>query len=130
MEELFIIVPKRVTLDDVRAVLQRRWPLEAHRNQPSVELDRNRGAYVAELDPTTIENDPLFFGPGERARLHACVGDFRVLALRYRSPQLAREMARAIAASDLGEGPMLVDADGTYLTARDFLARLDEDPHR
>jgi hypothetical protein len=128
MEELFIVVPRSVTLNDVGGVLRRHWPLEEGRSQPSVELDLNRGAYVAELDPNNAENDPLFFSPGERARLQETVGDFRIFALRYRSPQLAREMARAIAASELADGPMLVDADGTYLTASDFLAKLDEDP--
>ena len=127
MEDLFIVVPKSVTLEDFRAVLGRTWQLEEGRRQPSVRLDLYRGAYITEVDPKDSD-DPPFFRPGEQEKLPVPIGDVRVYNLRYQSPQLAREMARALAASELGGAPMLIDADGTYLTAHDFLRRLDEEP--
>jgi hypothetical protein len=130
MEEIFIVVPKSVTLGDISDVLRRHWTLEEHRDQPSVELDLNRRAYVAELDEAETDADPLFYEPGERESLRERVGDFRMLSLRYRSPELAREMASAIAKSELAELPLLLNDDGTYLTPEEFLSRLRETPAR
>jgi hypothetical protein len=128
MEEIFIVVPKSVSLEDISDVLRRYWTLEEHRDQPSVELDLNRRAYVAELDEAETDADPLFHEPGERESLYERVGDFRILSLRYRSPELGRDMASAIAKSELAERPLLLNADGTYLTPEEFLSRLRETP--
>lgn len=58
----------------------------------------------------------FFLGdPDLPQQLQAHFGEYRILSLHYRDPQLAREMARAIASSELADQPMLIDADGTLL---------------
>ena len=129
MEEVFIIVPTSVTLDDVGRVLERLWDLDPDLPVPHVELGLWRRAYVAEpeLDDQFME-DLFYDHPDMPRRLKEQFGDFRIFALRYRDPVLARHMAGAIAASKLAEQPMLLDADGTYLAPQQFLARLRENP--
>ncbi len=96
-----------------------------------MELSPTERAYVDELtDPTEDELDDLFF---ERDDIRTMLperfgGQQRIMTLRYRSPKLARDMARAIASSELAERPMLLNADGTYLDPREFVRRLDADP--
>jgi hypothetical protein len=129
MEEIFIIVPQDVTLDRVGDVLARHWRLAAGYGTPHVELSPTERAYFVELDDLSeADLEDLFFEhPDVRETLPERFGDPRILALRYRSPALARDMARAIASSELAERPMLLNADGSYLTPREFVRRLDED---
>jgi hypothetical protein len=129
MEEVFIAVPSTVTLDDISAVLRKSWTLDESLSQPHVVLDPWSRAYVAELDRQQVEGDALFFqDPVQPEMLRRRIGNYRLLALRYTDPSLAREMARAIATSELATKPMLLDADGTFLTPQEFIARLGEHP--
>jgi hypothetical protein len=129
MEDLFIIVPSAVTLEDLRAVLARTWKLSDDHDNPYIDLDHYSRAYVEE---ESVDDDFLaeFFleHPGMPERLQEDFGRYRVMALRYRDPALAREMARVIASSELNNRPMLLNADGTYLSADAFLRRLGEAP--
>jgi hypothetical protein len=130
MEEVFIIVPEEVTLDSVGAVLERHWTLEKGYATPHVELSPTERAYVVELDELSEADleDLSLDHPDIQQTLSNRFGEYRVLSLRYRSPALARDMARAIASSELAERPMLLNADGTYLSPREFVRRLDADP--
>jgi hypothetical protein len=130
MEEVFIGVPKTVTLGDVAKVLRRSWALDETMNEPHVVLALGSRAYVTELDRAEVECDPLFFeDPSKPEALRAAIGDdYRLLSLRFTDPALARDMSRALAKSELAEQPMLLDATGTFLSPGQFLARLDEQP--
>jgi hypothetical protein len=108
MNEVFVVTPPDITLDMIRHVLQRRWTLEEGMTLPSVELDATKRAHVAEVDAKTTE-DPLFLQPGEQDELLRRIGKYRVFSVRYTSPVLGREIARAIATSALAERPMLID---------------------
>jgi hypothetical protein len=126
MNEVFIAVPANVTLEMMGDVLRRKWSLDEDLAQPSVELETSKRGYVAEVDAKTIE-DPLFFQPGERERLHQRIGDYRLFSLRYTSPALGRDMARAIATSELADMPMLLDHRDRFLTPSEFLAETASD---
>lgn len=129
MNDVLIIVPTTVTLADVADVLARSWSLDEEIDQPSVVLDPYERAYVTELDVTPQLEEEIFLeDPVTPDLIKTQFGDYRLLALRYTSPRLARAMAQAIASSELADQPMLLDADGTFLSARDFLARLAEKP--
>ena len=129
MEEVFIIVPRSVTLDDVADVLRRSWTLDEGVGVPYVQTGPDSTAYVAEPEVTrTFEEELALDHPNLWDRVRGTVGDHRILSLRYRDPTLAREVARAIATSELASRPMLLNADGAYLTPDEFLSRLDGDP--
>lgn len=120
MNEVFIATPAEVTLKMIGDVLRRTWILDPELAQPSVELDDARRAYLAEVDTPTIE-DPLFIRLGERERLQHHIGDHRIFSLRYTSPTLGLDMARAIATSELADSPMLLDYGDRFLTPSEFL---------
>jgi hypothetical protein len=129
VEEVFIAVPRSVTLDAIGDVLRQRWTLDESMSQPQVVLDDSSRAYVAELDHAEVEDDPLFFeDPGTPATLRDHIGDYRLFSLRYTDPALARAMTRAIAASRLAETPMLINSDGSFVTPVEFLRRPDASP--
>jgi hypothetical protein len=125
VEEVFIVVPSTVTVEDVTNVLRRSWRLDEEMSDPYIEDTSGATAYVVEheLDEAFLEE---FFldRAGMLETLRERVGDFRILGLRYRGPALAREVARSIAASELAADPMLLDADGSLLPAAAFLGRL------
>jgi hypothetical protein len=129
MNEIAIIVPTHVTMNDFAKVLGQFWSLDSDLAQPSVQLNPYEFAYVAEIEVTPQLEEEMFLEdtvtPGIIRR---DFGHYRLFALRYTSPTLARDMARVIASSELAKGPMLLDADGSFLRAADFLARLDERP--
>jgi hypothetical protein len=122
VNEVFIATPANVTLDMIGEVLARTWNLDRELTQPSVKLGPGEWAYVAEVDGETIE-DPLFLSPDERAALRQRIGNYRIFTVRYASPMLGRDMARAIASSELGEKPMLLDYHDLFLGPREFLQR-------
>lgn len=124
MNEVFIAVPQDVTLKEMRQILARTWTLDPALVQPSVQLGPGDWAYIAEVDDTT-QDDPLFLAPEERAALREQIGEYRLFAVRYASPELGRDMARAIASSELAERPMLVDLDDTFVTPAVFLQQSD-----
>lgn len=129
MEEVFIVVPRHVTLADVAAVLKRSWDLDDEVAVPYVQTGPDSTAYVAEPELTSTFAEELALDHPDMAELlRGNLSDHRVLALRYRDPQLARDVARALATSELGSGPMLLNADGTYLRPSEFLGKLDGDP--
>ena len=129
MNDVAIIVPATITLGDVAQVLARSWSLDPDLVQPSVELNPSEFAYVTEIEVTPeVEEEMFLEDPVIPDVIRRDFGDYRLLALRYTSPRLARDMTRAIASSELAHRPMLLDADGAFLSARDFLARLDEIP--
>jgi hypothetical protein len=126
MEEVFIIVPLSVTLTDVANVLGRSWDVDNELGVPYIEGKQSH-AYVVEPELTDRFMEEFFLDePRMRERLREKFGDFRILALRYRDPALARDMARAIASSELSKTPMLLTADDTYVSPGEFLERLDD----
>lgn len=129
LEEVFIVVPTSVTLSDVADVLRRSWRLDDQLTIPYAELESGAKAYVQEQDADDEFMEELSLeDPGLLDVLKQRFGDYRILALRYRGPALAREWARAIASSELAEQPMLLDADGTFLAPDEFLRKLDQEP--
>jgi hypothetical protein len=130
MEEIFIITTKAVGLPEIADVLRRTWELDDELGVPYVKVDPHSRAYVAEPEVDELFKEDLFLEHPELPEILAKqFGDhYRIFSLRYRDPALAQEMARAIASSELAVSPMLLNADGTYLPAKVFLARLAEDP--
>ncbi len=119
MNEVFIALPKDVTLDAIRQVLASRWTLDSGLAQPSVELSPSKWAYVTDLGEEDI-GDPLFLDDADRAVLDEVIGDYRIFAVRYASPSLGRDMARVIAESELAQRPMLVLKD-KFVSPAEFL---------
>jgi hypothetical protein len=130
MEEIFIITTKGVGLPDIADVLRRTWRLDDELGVPYVKVDSHSRAYVAEPELDELFKEDLFLEHPEMPEILAKQfgRDYKIFSLRYRDPALAREMAHAIASSELADSPMLLNADGTYLPAKRFLARLAEDP--
>jgi hypothetical protein len=130
MEEVFIVAPCSVGLSDIAAVLGRTWTLDDELSIPYVNVDPHSSAYVDEEDQDEDFKEGLFLDHPELPEILARQfgDDYKIFALRYRDPALAREMTRALATSELAASPMLLNADGSYLPAGRFLERLAEDP--
>lgn len=126
MNEVFIALPRSVTIEMIGDVLRRTWTLDEDMAQPSIETGPGSHAYVAEVDPATV-GDPLFLQPAEREELGRRLGDHHLFSVRSTSPALGRDMARAIAASELAASPMLLDLRDRFLTPADFLSRTAPD---
>ncbi len=109
MEDLSIIVPWSVTLEDIGAVLGRTWKLDGNYEFPVIDMDHCTRAYVEEkvLDDDFMEE--FFLGRPEMPEcLQREFGDYRVMALRYRDPSDSRDGAgdrvvRARQAPDAGQ---------------------------
>jgi hypothetical protein len=87
MEEVFIVVPRSVTLDDVADVLRRTWTLDEDVGVPYVQTGPDSTAYVAEPEVTrTFEEELALDHPDLWDRVRGTVGDHRILSLRYRDP--------------------------------------------
>jgi hypothetical protein len=108
VNEVFIATPVEVTLEMIGDVLRRTWNLDEDLVEPQVEIGLGKRAYVTEVEAEATE-DPLFFHAGERDRLRQRIGDYRIFSVRYTSPALGRDVARAIANSELGHMPMLLE---------------------
>jgi hypothetical protein len=130
MEEIFIITTKAIGLPNFAEVLRRTWKLDDELGVPYVKVDSHSRAYVAEPELDERFKEDLFLEQPEMPAILAKQfgDDYRIFSLRYRDPALAREMARVITSSEMADSPMLLNADGTYLPAKTFLARLAEDP--
>jgi hypothetical protein len=122
VNDLLIVVPTRVTLEDLTAVLKRTWAVTGSATQPRVSLEPHATAYLSELElGPALEEEIFLDDPPMRDAVRARLGDYRLISLRYSDPRLAREMAIAIARSNLAEEPMLLNADGSFLTPDEFL---------
>jgi hypothetical protein len=62
-------------------VLRRTWTLDEDMAQPTVELAPGSHAYVAEVDPATVD-DPLFLQPAEHEELARRLGDHHLFSVR------------------------------------------------
>jgi hypothetical protein len=124
MNDLYIVVPANVSLADLANVLRHRWNVEGSPTQPRIDIDRYSRAYLTELDMTDAASDEMFLDePDLPERLRSEFGDFRVFSLRYSDRTLADEMSRAIASSDLAKRPLLLDANGRFLSPTSYLAQ-------
>jgi hypothetical protein len=119
-------VPRSVTIGMIGDVLRRTWTLDEDMAQPAVETGPGSHAYVAEVDPATVD-DPLFLRPAEREELARRLGDHHPFSVRSTSPALGQDMARAIAASELAASPMLVDLWDRFLTPAESLSQTATD---
>jgi hypothetical protein len=120
--EIVVALPRSVTLEMIGDVLRRTWTLDEDMAQPTVEIGPGTHAYVVEVGHATMD-DPLFFQPAEREELSRRLGDHHLFSVRSTSPALGRDMARAIAASELAASPMLLDLRDTFLTPAEFLSQ-------
>jgi hypothetical protein len=66
--EIFVALPRSVTLEMIGDVLRRTWTLDEDMAQPTVEMGPGSHGYVAEVDPATMD-DPLFLQAAEREEL-------------------------------------------------------------
>jgi hypothetical protein len=122
MNDLLIAVPKRVTLEDLTAVLKHGWTVTGSAVQPRVELDQHSMAYLTELelDPG-VEEEIFLDDPPMRDAVRVRLGEYRLISLRYSDPRLARNIALAIATSKLAEEPMFLNPGGSFLSPEEFV---------
>ncbi len=128
MQLAWVIVPKCVTLQDLRAALSALdRPVELG---PASRQIRIKASAPLESDDRLQDDNGLEdIEEDELDRIHASMPDPAYYLYRYHVRPEATHVLKTIASSHLADGPMLItDGNGWSATGPEFLQRLEQDP--